>query len=83
MKANLFFTEVLFVGAMVRPSSNKLNFDKVATVVNWPVFEDVQDLIAFLDLMNFGRLIANYTWIAAPLTDLIQGIQEELPKDMN
>ena len=69
---------------MVRPSDIKPNLDKVAAVVNWPVPEDVQDLMAFLGLTNFfRRLITDYAWIAAPLTDLTRGIQKELPKDMN
>jgi hypothetical protein len=36
-KTKLFFTEVLFAGAMVGPSGIKLNLDNVATVVIWPV----------------------------------------------
>ena len=60
-KTKLFFTEVLFTGAMVGPSGIKPNLDKVAAVVNWPVPEDVHDLMAFLGLMNyFRRLINNY-----------------------
>jgi len=83
-KTKLFFTEVLFAGAMVGPSGIKPNLDKVAAVVNWPEPEDVQDLMAFLGLSNyFRRLIVDYARIAAPLTDLTRGIQKELPKDTN
>jgi len=70
---------------MVRPSGIKPNLDKVAAIVNWPEPEDVQDLMAFLGLLNYFRrtFIVDYTWIAAPLTDLTRGIQKELPKDTN
>jgi hypothetical protein len=44
-KTKLFFTDVLFTGAMVGPSGIKPNLDKVAAVVNWPEPEDVQDLM--------------------------------------
>ena len=52
-KTKLFFTEVLFAGAMVSPSGIKPNLDKVAAVVNWPEPQDVQDLMAFLGLTNY------------------------------
>jgi hypothetical protein len=61
-KTKLFFSDVLFAGAMVGPSGIKPNLDKVAAVVNWPKLEDVQDLMAFLGLSNyFRRLIVDYT----------------------
>ena len=83
-KTKLFFTDVLFAGAMVGPSGIKPNLDKVAAVVNWPEPEDVQDLMAFLGLTNyFRRLIVDYARIAAPLTDLTRGIQKELPQNTN
>lgn len=63
---------------MVGPAGIGPNLDKVAAVVNWPVPEDVQDLMAFLGLTNYFRhLIANYARIAAPLTDLTRGLQLE------
>jgi transposase InsO family protein len=80
-KTNLFFTEVLFAGAVVGPSGIKPNLDKVAAVVNWPEPQDVQDLMAFLGLTNyFRRLINDYARIAAPLTDLTRNLQVDIPK---
>ena len=62
-------------------SGIKPNLDKVASVVNWPEPKDVQDLMAFLRLMNyFHRLINDYTRIAAPLTDLMRDLQIDIPK---
>jgi transposase InsO family protein len=79
-KTKLFFTEVLFAGVMVGPSGIKPNLDKVSAVVNWPIPEDVQDLMAFLGLTNyFHRLINNYARIAAPLTDLTRNLQIDIP----
>ena len=80
-KSKLFFTDVLFAGAMIGPSGIKPNLDKVASVVNWPEPKDIQDLMAFLRLMNyFRRLINDYTRIAAPLTDLTRDLQIDIPK---
>ena len=80
-KTKLFFTEVLFAGAMIGPSGIKPNLDKVAAVVNWPEPQDVQDLMAFLGLTNyFRRLINDYARIAAPLTDLTRNLQIDIPK---
>jgi hypothetical protein len=45
-KTKLFFTDVLFAGAMVGLSGIKPNLDKVAAIINWPEPEDVQDLMA-------------------------------------
>lgn len=38
-KTKLFFTDVLFAGAMVGPQGIRPNLDKVGAVVNWPVPE--------------------------------------------
>jgi hypothetical protein len=81
LKTKLFFTDVLFAGVMVGPSGIKPNLDKVAAFVNWPVPEDVKDLMAFLGLTNyFRRLINDYARIAAPLTDLTRNLQIDVPK---
>ncbi|KAJ7449387.1 hypothetical protein B0H11DRAFT_2247321 [Mycena galericulata] len=39
----LFFTDVLFAGAMIGPNGLKPNLDKVGAVANWPVPENVAD----------------------------------------
>ena len=81
-KTKLFFTNVLFAGAMIGPSGIRPNLDKVASVVNWPEPQDVQDLMAFLGLTNyFRRLINDYARIAAPLTDLTRNLQIDIPKN--
>jgi transposase InsO family protein len=79
-KTKLFFTEVLFAGAMVGPQGIRPNLDKVAAVVKWPIPTTVQQLMGFLGLTNyFRRLIANYARIAAPLSDLTRDINVEQP----
>jgi hypothetical protein len=80
-KTKLFFTDVLFAGAMIGPDGIKPNLDKVAAVANWPVPQDVQDLMGFLGLTNyFRRLICDYARIAQPLSDLTRNITVDLPK---
>jgi hypothetical protein len=80
-KTKLFFTDVLFAGTMVGPDGIKPNLDKVSAVVNWPVPQDVQDLMGFLGLTNyFRRLICDYGRIARPLSDLTRDIKVDLPK---
>ena len=80
-KTKLFFTEVLFAGAMIGPDSIKPNLDKVASVSNWPIPQDIHDLMSFLGVTNyFRRLISNYARIAQPLTDLIQDVKIDVPK---
>lgn len=79
-KTKLFFTEVLFAGAMVGPQGIRPNLDKVGAVVKWPVPETVQQLMGFLGLTNFfRRLITNYARIAAPLSDLTRDVKIEQP----
>ena len=80
-KTKLFFTEVLFAGSVVGPDGIKPNLDKVAVVVDWPVPQDVQDLMAFLGLTNyFRRLIKDYAKITQPLTDLTRDVHIDIPK---
>jgi hypothetical protein len=80
-KTKLFFTDVLFAGAMVGPEGIKPNLDKVAAVANWPIPNDVQDLMGFLGLTNyFRRLICDYARIAQPLSDLTRNVPVDLSK---
>src|SRR6202040_1034869 len=80
-KTKLFFADVLFAGAMVGPEGIKPNLDKVATITNWPIPNDVQDLMGFLGLTNyFRRLICDYACIAQPLSDLTRNIPIDISK---
>jgi transposase InsO family protein len=75
-KTKLFFTEVLFAGAMIGSQGIRPNLDKVGAVVNWPTPETAQQLMGFLGLANyFRRLISDYARIAAPLSDLTREIK--------
>lgn len=79
-KTKLFFTDVLFAGAMIGPQGIKPNLDKIGAVVNWPAPTTVHQLMGFLGLAGyFRRLIANYARIAAPLTDLLRDVKVETP----
>jgi transposase InsO family protein len=79
-KTKLFFTEVLFAGAMVGSQGIRPNLDKVGAVVKWPIPETVQQLMGFLGLTNyFRRLIVNYARIAAPLSDLTRDVMSDQP----
>ena len=79
-KIKLFFTNVLFTGAMVGPQGIHPNLDKVGMVVNWPVPETVQQLMGFLGLTNYFQcLIPNYAQIVAPLSDLMRDVKIERP----
>lgn len=75
MKTKLFMTNVLFTGATICPEGIKPNLDKVSAVVNWPQLNDIQDMMAFLDLTGyFRRLINDYALIVAPLTNLTHNL---------
>jgi hypothetical protein len=79
-KTKLFATDVLFAGAMIGPQGIRPNLDKVGAVVDWPIPKTAQQLMGFLGLTNYFRhLIANYTRIAAPLSDLTRDIKMEQP----
>ena len=79
-KTKLFFTDVLFAGAMVGPQGIQPNLDKVGAVVNWPAPETVQQLMGFLGLTNYFRcLIPNYARIAAPLSNLTRDVKIKQP----
>ena len=52
-KTKLFFTDVLFSGTIIGPDGIKPNLGKVAAVTNWPIPQNVQDLMGFLGLTNY------------------------------
>ena len=80
-KCKFFFTELFFAGAIVGPGGVKLNWDKVAAVIDWQPPKDVKDLMSFLGLTNFFRRhINDYARIARPLTDVTRNVQMEIPK---
>ena len=82
MKTKLFFTNILFAGVMIGPSRIRPNLNKVAAMVSWPEPQDVQDLMAFLGLINYFRhLINDYAWITTPLMDLMRNLQINIPKN--
>ncbi|CAK5263795.1 unnamed protein product, partial [Mycena citricolor] len=79
-KTKLFFTEVLFAGAVVGPAGLKPNLDKVGAVVDWPVPENVSDLMGFLGIAGyFRKMIPAFARIAAPLTDLTRNVEVAPP----
>ena len=80
-KTKLFFTDVLFVGAMVGPKGIKPNLDKVTAIANWPIPNNIQDLMGFLGLTNyFHCLICDYACITQPLSDLTRNVPVDLLK---
>ena len=66
---------------MVGPEGIKPNLDKVAAVANWPIPNDVQDLMGFLGLTNyFCHLICDYARISQPLSDLTRNVPIDISK---
>ncbi|KIJ43022.1 hypothetical protein M422DRAFT_48038 [Sphaerobolus stellatus SS14] len=80
-RCKLFQTKVVFAGVTLTPEGISPNWDKVATVVDWPEPETALELLGFLGLANyFRRMIPGFAKIAAPLTDLTRNVKTETPK---
>ena len=70
-KCQLFKTQVSFLGHVVGKNGIECDSEKIATVMNWPMPEAVDDVRSFLGLANYyKRFIKNFSTIAKPLTAL-------------
>lgn len=55
---------------IVSTNSFKMNPEKVRSVAEWPIPQNLKDLLAFLEFVNFyRRLMLGFDWIAEALTD--------------
>ena len=65
------YTEVEYLGLIIRPREVTMDPVKVHAVTNWPVPQNLRDLRGFLGFANFyRRFIQDFTQIAHPLNDL-------------
>jgi hypothetical protein len=65
--------ELKYLRYIVGKDGIKIDPDKVAAVVNWPVPKNVSEVRQFLGLCNFSRkFVQGYSRIAAPLTHLLR-----------
>jgi Reverse transcriptase (RNA-dependent DNA polymerase)/RNase H-like domain found in reverse transcriptase/Integrase zinc binding domain/Chromo (CHRromatin Organisation MOdifier) domain/Retroviral aspartyl protease len=77
-KCEFFKTELKFLGHIVSREGMCPDPAKVATIVNWPRPRSVYEVRSFLGLANyFRRYIKGYAATAAPLTDLLKGLDKK------
>ena len=79
-KLQLFMREVVFGGSRVGVDGIKLDIAKLETVAKWPQPANLLDLMRFLRLTGYFRLlIKDYARIVAPLTDLQRNLDMPQP----
>jgi hypothetical protein len=80
-----FKTELKFLGHIVPADGMSSDPAKVAAVAGWPTAINAYEVRAFLGLANYFRkhIRAFLSAIAAPLTDLLQGIDKQDQKGKN
>ena len=70
-KTRLFMQDIVFGGSRVGKDGIRPDIAKLEAVANWPMPQNLLDLMRFLGLTGYFRsLIQDYSRIAAPLTDL-------------
>jgi hypothetical protein len=75
----LFMTEAVFAGAMVRPSGVSPDLSKLTVIINWSQPQDASHLEGFLGLCGyFHDLIKGYSAMEKPLHDLLRAVS--IPK---
>lgn len=66
-------TIISFLGNMISAKGVGVNWDKIQTVLGWPIPTNVKELWAFLGLAGYScRFVKSYGMIARPLIDLMK-----------
>jgi len=79
-KTQLFMENVVFGGARVGQDGIRPDLAKIAVVAEWPVPQNLLELMCFLGLTGYFRsLIKDYARIAAPLTDMLRNLDKPPP----
>jgi len=79
-KTQLFMKSVIFGGARVGQDGIRPDLAKIAVVAEWPVPQNLLELMRFLGLTGYFRsLIKDYARIAAPLTDMLRNLDKPPP----
>lgn len=70
-KSSFYATEVKYLGLIISTQGIRMDPEKVRTITEWPVIENLRDVQSFLGFANFyRRFIYNFSRIAMPLTRL-------------
>ena len=73
--------DIHFLGLHVGANSVSMDSDWVATIQDWLMLESFHNIQVFLGFTGFFcQFIENYAKITAPLTDLLQGMEQEKKK---
>ncbi len=73
-KCEFHQTQISFLGYIISSEGVAMDDKKVQSVLNWPQPKTVKELQRFLGFANFyRRFIRNFSTIAAPLTSLLRG----------
>jgi len=73
-KCSFLTNEVTFLGYIIIAEGIRVDFSKVEAINGWPILKSIHDVKSFHGLASFyRRFIKNFSSIAAPLTDCING----------
>lgn len=75
-KCTFASSEVAYLGFIINRTGVMADPAKVATIVDWPVPENIKEVQSFLGFANFyRRFVEGYSKVVSPLTDLMKGEQ--------
>ena len=82
-KCQFSVTRVPFLGFVITDQGIEMEEDRIATVLNWPEPESVQEIQAFLGFINFyRRFIQDFSRIAMALTEATKGQNGKTKKEL-
>jgi len=76
-KSEFSVTKTAFLGYIISPGQMAMDPKKIAAIRDWPILKSPKEILEFNGTVNFNRrFIADYSAIAAPLTDLTKKNQK-------
>src|SRR3954469_2797242 len=70
-KCEFFKNAVEYLGYIISSKGIATDPKKITAIQEWPEPKNIKELQSFLGLCNYYcRFILDYSWVAAPLTDL-------------
>lgn len=80
-KCSFCSTTVEYLGHLISKGMLKADPAKIESMTAWPTLRNVKQLRGFLGLtVYYRRFIAQYAFIAAPLTDLLKRAHSVAPR---
>jgi len=72
-KCEFHTSTISFLGFVISPSGISMNLDRIATIIEWPAFEKVDDIQVFLGFANLScRFVDGFSRIVSLITILLR-----------